>query len=687
VSCRGLRIGLILCMILSGFDALCDEVQSGDEDAFVYETEVKGYRLYETDETTGFAHTILIDDQTPATSDLKEVLSNVAGVQVRSMGGLGSYGAASIRGSTPNQVPVFIDGIQLNIGGFSVVNLSNFSLEFIDRVEVYLGNAPLYLGTSGIGGALVLKTRTFESAVSEHAASLGSWNTWRLSTLYGDRFGKTEVLSIVSGEHSDGDFLYYNRNGTHNNTDDDTFERRTNNYHTAYSALLKLKREVGAMELVLMDELFYKKQGIPGSDHMVGQSNSTLSSLRNTVNLTLANRPTDRFHLKLDLGYLFMSELFQDLFGEIGIGHQDSKYQTHGIAGAGVLKTTFSKKNITTARLGVRYEHYNETRLDQHAEDQQNPCHRIRLELGAEHDWIPIPGLHIVPTLRGELHHSRFGGGPMPALPQDFEATTTTTPYISPSLGLRYEVIDGLELRANGGRYTRTPDLTELFGDHGAVVGNPELDAEIGYNADAGFTYILEHRAYLDWLRLDAAWFGSWVRDLISLEQNSQSTSTPENIDAARMQGVELSARLILFDMLTLSGNYTFFHSVNQSKKTYHRGKKLPGRPAHETYGRVELKKSIDDIDLAGWFDVDYANKSFTAQYNSEDRVAMHLFLGAGARFGLPEIGLTLFVEVKNLRDTLGFKNNNGDWLPMSDYSRYPLPGRTFLGTIRWQRP
>jgi hypothetical protein len=96
-----------------------------DEEA-IYETEVKGYGIRPTDEGTGFAETIEVAEERKSMTDLSEVLSKSVGVQVRTMGGLGSYGAVSVRGSTPNQVPLFIDGVQLNIGGFSVVNLRSF---------------------------------------------------------------------------------------------------------------------------------------------------------------------------------------------------------------------------------------------------------------------------------------------------------------------------------------------------------------------------------------------------------------------------------------------------------------------------------------------------------------------------------------------------------------------------------
>ncbi len=658
-----------------------------DEDDLIYETEVVGYRPHLTDKVTGFGETIEVLESRKRVTDVAEVLSHSVGVQVRSMGGLGAYGAASIRGSTPNQVPVFIDNVALNMGGFSAVNLGDFSLNTLESIEVYRGNVPLVLGTGGIGGAIVLKTRTFDEPLTEFAASYGSWNTWRLFSLYAAEVCKWQVLSIVSGQHSDGDFIYFNRNGTIYNTDDDEFVRRSNNHTTAYSLMNKLQRTLGALDIQVLDDFYYKRQGLSGLDHAVNASKAKLDTLRNAVNLRLEHGGSDKLTVTGDIGHIVLFERYWDMNGSIGTGHQDNEYRTNGVFGAGRLTADYHEKHTTTVRLSTRYEIYDEHRVNRESSEQQSPMHRVRGELGAEHDYKPIPPLHIVPTLRGEILYSYFGGGEVPALLSDFPPTSQTKGYFSPSLGVRYEPIDGLLFRANGGRYNRTPDLSELFGDRGSVTGNPELKAEVGYNADAGVTYRYAGNGLLDRFRIDAAWFGSWVDNLIAYIQNSQSTSRAENISSARILGAEFALRMLLFDILELSGNYTFFNGVDRSDDEDYRDNPLPGRPIHAAYGRIDLTKVFDRVGFGGWFDADYSGKSYVKRYTDLSAVAMHFYLGLGARLTLPKAGFTFTFEVKNLLDALIFKNEEGDWLPMSDYDRYPLPGRTFLGTIHWQRP
>ena len=66
------------------------------------------------EETTGFVTVIEREAFEGKMEDLAEVLQNEAGVQVRQAGGLGSFSTVSLRGSSSDQVMVFMDGVLLN---------------------------------------------------------------------------------------------------------------------------------------------------------------------------------------------------------------------------------------------------------------------------------------------------------------------------------------------------------------------------------------------------------------------------------------------------------------------------------------------------------------------------------------------------------------------------------------------
>lgn len=652
----------------------------GDMPAF--ETEVRGYVLRPTDESTCFGETIDVTDEARGSSSVGEVLSEAAGVQVRRMGGPGSPAAVSIRGSTASQVPVYLDGVLLNAGGFPTVDLGTLNLDTLSEIEIYRGGAPLGVGRAGIGGAVLLKTRPIDDPVTEIALTGGSWSTGRLALLHLDRIGEIGFLGVLSAEGTRGDFFYLNRNGTLHNPDDDRVERRRNNESVAFGTLFKLDGPLaGAWRFTAANELHQQQRGVPGVDS-VPTEHASLRAFREAASLR-AGGPlgSDALRLDLDASWLLLRDDLDDTRNEIGIGYQRSLSRSDTVGGGALLAIEPGERHRTAVRLEGYHERFGTRELV--LGEGTGPARRERFGLGLEHVWAPIPRLSVVPALRCDLHRSEFGGGDLSGDFPEAEPAEGDDLFWSPSLGARLEVAEGLFLRANGGRYLRAPDLAELYGDRGTVIGNPELRPEVGWNADAGATWIHQgSSAGLTLLRLDAAWFGSWAEDLIAYVQNSQHTIRPENVDAARILGAETGLRLKVFDLVSLQGNYTYLNAINRSDKPYHDGRRLPGRPEHEVYARLGAERVFERWGGSLWVDADYAGNVYLDQANLKEDIVGRLLFGLGLRLERPREGLTLTLEVKNFFDTIAVEDTGGADRPVRDYEAYPLPGRTFLATV-----
>ncbi|MCP4600048.1 MAG: TonB-dependent receptor [Proteobacteria bacterium] len=649
------------------------------DDDETYETVVRGYHILQTDEATGFAETISVADETETVNSVSEVLSEAVGVQVRRLGGLGSYGAASIRGSTSNQVPIYLDGVLLNASGFPSVDLGNLPIDILDSIEIYRGGAPLSLGQSGIGGAISLTTRSFEEPVTETAASYGSWRTARLLVLHGDQIGPVRALAILSTQGSRGDFEYLDHGGTPNNEEDDRYERRQNNEHVAYSGLFKLDGPMGSWKWTAANDLFAKRQGLPGIGNNPTET-ASLRTLRDNVTLRI-NGPVSRLlSLDLNASYMAMREDLNDINNEIGVGYQRTISSTDSMGGGALGRINWNEHHLTGFRIDSRYELFSSVETSRDV----SPQRRVRTGTGLEHEWCPWPFLTVSSTIRLEVHNSRFSSGQGSSEAGELQSRTIDDHFWSPSLGAKWEIISGLFLRGNAGMYVRAPDIVELFGDRGVVIGNPELKPEEGINADAGFTYMLEHRGAISLLRIDAAWFGSWADDLIAYVQNSQNTIRPENIDAAEILGAETALRLILLRILSIEANYTYLHGINKSDTTYHRGERLPGRPAHEAYGKIGLDKSFEKWGAGVWADVCYAGLNYLEEANLNPALE-RILLGSGYKLAHFRTRLTLTVEVKNMLDTITVRDEDLGINPLRDFNGFPLPGRTILATLHWK--
>jgi outer membrane cobalamin receptor len=106
---------------------------------------------------------------------LADALQFASEVSVRSTGsGIGGLQQASIRGSTPQQVLVIIDGVPLNSVSDFGVNLSTVALADVERVEVLRGPYSAIYG-SALGGVIHVITRSDRRTSA--AARAGSFGT------------------------------------------------------------------------------------------------------------------------------------------------------------------------------------------------------------------------------------------------------------------------------------------------------------------------------------------------------------------------------------------------------------------------------------------------------------------------------------------------------------------------------
>ncbi|HOX47437.1 MAG TPA: TonB-dependent receptor [Myxococcota bacterium] len=643
---------------------------------------VRGSREPVEAPAVGCAEVVEVAGEARRLATVEEVLSRAVGVQVRRLGGLGSFGLASIRGSSAAQVPVYLDGLLLNAGGLSAVDLGELSLDILGTLVVHRGQTPVRLPTAGLGGAIELRTRAVQGTSAELALTAGSFDTLRLFGLVSGAWPGLRALALGSLTSSSGDFEYLNRNGTLFESADDRVERRANNAHRGGEVLLKLDAQPGAWRLTLLESLHARRQGVPGIDSLPTHA-ARLTSARNALGLRGLRPVGEELLVGLEASHLLLTSDFDDTrppHGEIGLGRQRTRSTTQAVdLGAHGLWTP-APGHATSARLDARWEQLEGRELLSGAEF--SPKTRWRAQLGLEHEWRPLNDLRLVPSARLGLLRATWRGGPLAPGLGTASPASTTEPDWQAALGARWELGGGVALRANAGRYVRLPDLTELFGDQGSMVGNPSLVPERGVNADLGAAWGYRGDGLVRAARLELDVFGTWADELIALVQNSQASLRPENLDGADILGLEASLRLELWDHLDLAANYTYLFARSRSAAPYLDGKRLPGRPAHEAYLRLEGRVAEPRWGAALWAELDYAGLNALDAANLKEDALARLLVSAGLRLTRPREGLSLTLEVQNLLDTISLRDADGRLRPLRDFESFPLPGRSVLATL-----
>lgn len=591
---------------------------------------------------------------------VSEVLREAAGVQIRDFGGLGAFSTLSIRGSNANQVRILVDGVPIEDPLTGALNVNDFRLDNLAEIEVYRGFTPIRFGSPTLGGAVNLVTAPIAGTRREVVFSYGSFDTVRGSVFASHQDGLHGFAAAFNAFSTEGDFRFLDDNGTPFNLADDTVESRRNNDRLALGGLLKYQAlPAGWPSIDASVDVFHKDEGVPG----IGSFQADRARFEKTRILMQVGSSGYGFvvtdlETSLRLFHAYEVDSFSDPEGEIGTGVQDTGDHSQR-AGIDTLAAFHGVRNSVTSftlRLtGQRLDAKDEVALTRQADGE-----RGQIEAAVEEEYSARPlGLVLVGNVSVEHARTRERG------PGGADRADTLA---SPRLGARWDAAPGFSLFANGGRFYRQPTFLELFGNTGTILGNPDLEPEVGWSFDLGARYQL-----LPVLFTEVTGFYRETRDLIVFEQNSQRTSIAQNVSRARALGVEVTGRARI-RRLELQGSFTAQDLEDRSATPFLRGNDLPGRPELQAFGRA----TIVDFAVEPFFEVDFTGKNFLDRANlvqSPNRTLLNT--GADLVLGrvVPELeGAGLLFEAKNLTDNR-----------ILDVAGYPLPGRSFFGSVRYE--
>ena len=158
---------------------------------------------------------LITSSRTPRSAeDLPQLLSELPGVSVTRLGGLGSMATLSLRGSSADQVEVYFDGVPLSPASGGGVDIGLIPVVDLESIEVYRGMSPIGFGTSAMGGIVSLSSATPTNSGVRAYAGGGSFGTG-FAGVQGRWAGNNlRALASVNGLGSAGDFTYANDNAT-----------------------------------------------------------------------------------------------------------------------------------------------------------------------------------------------------------------------------------------------------------------------------------------------------------------------------------------------------------------------------------------------------------------------------------------------------------------------------------------
>ena len=617
---------------------------------------------------------VITDERTPRSNEsVPQLLSELPGVTINRAGGIGSLAMVSLRGSTWEQVGVYVDGVPLNSAQGGGVDLSTLPLGDVERIEVYRGSTPIAFGSSSLGGILSITTRAPRATRLDADAETGSFDTYSAG-LSGSWVGKR--VRVYLGAHylsTAGDFLFTQDNGTAFDTSSDHEVRRQNNAVTQADGTARAVLALdGGRELTASAIVFYRDQGLPGYGSIRQTAETELSSLRligslaydSTRDLGADSR------VRAQLYYSYEAQRYRDPLAEVSSAPRATNDRTTTVGANLRLSRPIASWLRGAAVVEARYQLFEPYDADARPAFG-DPSTRIFVGTGVEADaWWRRARMHVLPSVRVEIARDvRSGRDQFAKLLNDGAPITNVVP--SARLALVEHVTSDVTLRANAGRYARLPSTMELFGDSGFVIGNPALVPESGWNVDAGVHW--SWRRSRASVALDVAGFASLVDDLIQFQQDAYGRAKALNIGRARILGAELSLDVHATRWLRVlvNGTFTDARDVSDTSLGAHQPY-LTNRPRFHVYARPEGRWHVGNAVVAGaYVDADIIDGNFLDPANLVELPARFVF-GAGVYAEAPRAHLMIVASAQNLGDARTF-----------DFAGFPLPSRSFFLTAR----
>lgn len=151
--------------------------------------------------TDTIANTTLItreDIERSGAVDAPTLLSSYAGIQFGRNGGVGQSANIFMRGTSPRNTLVLIDGVPVNDQNDGTARIELLPLDLIDRIEVVRGNVSAQYGSSAVGGVIQIFTRSATRSSANLSVELGTQGHRKLAASASLLAGNTALFASAS---------------------------------------------------------------------------------------------------------------------------------------------------------------------------------------------------------------------------------------------------------------------------------------------------------------------------------------------------------------------------------------------------------------------------------------------------------------------------------------------------------
>lgn len=459
---------------------------------------------------------------------LGEMLKDFSAGEMNFSGSLGQVQTFSLRGSSTSQVLFLLEGRRLNYLTDGIFNLSDLSLDNLEKVEIVRGPLSSLYGANALGGVVNLIP-----------ASPGKRN-FSSSVLYGDDNTLISNLDFASEVRKFGFDAGLERKesaGERENSDYSAwFFHSTFLYHFTAKSDIKLylttQRDDMGLPGPVPDPLNIPKFGSSSVSALFDHQKDKNYSLDFTFHLRTSEKSDGILtRLFFDRRRMDYSTRY-DYLGEVD---EDYAYLTESLGG--FMQYSFSLKKSNRITLGL------DLSSDQ-LEAQQKSLY-ITSQTSSSLSWKPNSNtLGLWGNSSWNIRRFTVQLGSRYDLPSNFEN------ILSPNAGLIYHLNHDLSLKLNYGKAYRAPTFNDLYWPSG---GNKDLKPEKGGSIETGAVFTGEK------VSGQISLYHRQVKNLISWQPLGENGLwKPFNLDRFNSSGIELEVDCQIVENLDLNLNYAY---------------------------------------------------------------------------------------------------------------------------------
>lgn len=658
-------------------------------------------------------------------ANLTQVLKRATGVTIREDGGLGSNFVFRINGL---DAKIYIDGVPMENFGSSMT-LNNIPVNLIDRVEVYKGVVPAFLGSDALGGAVNIITKRRARPYLDLSYSYGSFNTHQaaLVSTFTNPKNKLSFRMNAFYNHSDNDYNMYTNekyNVLIEKTVDNSYIKipKAKRFNDAYTSAMG-QLEVGFRDVSWADQFYagltysqnHKENQIGASISKVfGGSWSESNYLMPTLSYKKSNFLVSRLYADIFTSYSYDTRYVRDTamynydwsgnwvsnhVGSTPNPQNDMKYNLSNYLARVNLNYDFDKARNQSINFNYNFNSNDRKQYDLIGNYDRSglPSYLGRHILGLswQNQWFEKRLSNVLAIKYYRLDASKDSDerkfdGNNNLISGEIVSQKKQGNYYSMSLASRYRITKDGGWKLSYERAYNLPSMTALYGDGINTTGNWDLQPERSDNINTGFyynTYISQNH----FLNLDVTGFYRLADNFIvskAVTQNGNPFFQSYNEPGVKLYGFEAEVKYGFKDLLAVTLNGSYDKALYNKKYTdesrqqisVNYGKQLINRPW--VYGNADISLIQNNWFQQGsrvqlsylyqythWF---YLTESDQGSLESKDLIPSQNIHSAVLSYAWDRNKYNVSFEARNLTDERAYDN-----------FRLQRPGRAFYVKLR----